>query len=142
MGVRHGRSEFGWRPLLSVSTPLEPDKTSRHHLPPGGHRTMTAPYSTAADLSTAWLNTVVAVVSAPERKAFHSVTRIESPTTENQRVRSAVDQLMADLGHPGVETVANTIFPAALAASCRSPEELAQRYQAIYPRLRKLHRAN
>lgn len=103
---------------------------------------MTAHYPGAADLSIAWLNTVIAVAEEPDRKMFHSVTSIESPSTEDQGVRDAVDLLMADLGHPGVETVANTIFPSALAASSKDPEDLGRRYRAMYPRLRQLHPAN
>lgn len=91
----------------------------------------------ADDLSTGWLQTVLAVDRSPGQKLFHTVTRISQPGHEESDVRARCDQLLSHLGHPGVETVANTIFPAALAACTAGPDELFARYRALYPTLRR-----
>lgn len=93
-------------------------------------------------VSEAWLNAVQAVDSAPRRRLFHLVTRIGDPVTEEPRIRAVADGLLSDLGHAPVDTVANTIFPAHLAAASAGPGELAQRYRKMYPTLRRLHKSN
>ena len=93
-------------------------------------------------VSEAWLNAVQVVDAAPERRLFHLVTRISDPVTEEPRIRAAADALLRDLDLAPVDTVANTIFPAQLAASSAGPGELAQRYRRLYPTLRRLHKSN
>jgi hypothetical protein len=93
-------------------------------------------------MSEAWLNAVEVVDAAPERRLFHLVTRINDPVTEEPRIRAAADTLLRDLDLAPVDTVANTIFPAQLAATTAGPGELAQRYWRMYPTLRRLHKSN
>jgi thymidylate synthase len=93
-------------------------------------------------VSEAWLNAVQVVDAAPERRLFHLVTRISDPVTEEPRIRAAADALLRDLDLALVHTVANTIFPAHLAATSAGPGELAQRYRRMYPTLRRLHKSN
>lgn len=93
-------------------------------------------------VSEAWLNAVQVVDAAPERRLFHLVTRISDPVTEEPRIRGAADTLLRDLDLAPVDTVANTIFPAQLAATSAGPGELAQRYRRMYPTLRRLHKNN
>ena len=93
-------------------------------------------------LSEAWLNAVQVVDAAPGRRLFHLVTRISDPVTEEPCIRAAADTLLRDLGLAPVDTVANTIFPAQLAATSAGPGELAQRYRRMYPTLRRLHKSN
>ena len=95
-----------------------------------------------ATVSEAWLNAVQVVDAAPQRRLFHLVTRISDPVTEEPRIRAAADTLLRDLDLAPVDTVANTIFPARLAAASAGPGELAQRYRRIYPTLRRLHKSN
>jgi hypothetical protein len=95
-----------------------------------------------ADLSTAWLKTLGAVLAAPTSSHFHVVTRIGDSTSEDPDIRAAADQLLDDLGLDSIETVANTIFPAQMAATSASPESLVDRYRAVLPELRRLHRNN
>ena len=47
-----------------------------------------------------------------------------------------------DLDLAPVDTVANAIFPARLAAASAGPSELARRYRRLYPTLRRLHKSN
>lgn len=94
------------------------------------------------DLSTAWRRTTDLVGRSADRKAFHSVTVIDSPLSEDGGIRAAVDELLAHLGLPSVDTVANTIFPRGLADSSANPAELTARYLQMYPRLKKLNRDN
>jgi len=93
-------------------------------------------------VSEAWLNAVQVVDAAPKRRLFHLVTRISDPVTEEPRIRAAADALLRDLDRAPVDTVANTIFPAQLAAATAEAGELAQRYRRIYPTLRRLHKDN
>lgn len=95
-----------------------------------------------ATVSEAWLNAVQAVDAAPERRLFHLVTRVSDPVAEEPRIRAAADALLRDRDLDPVETVANTIFPAQLAAAASGPDELAERYRRIYPTLRRLHKNN
>lgn len=95
-----------------------------------------------ATVSEAWLNAVQVVDAAPERRLFHLVTRISNPVTEEPRIRAAADALLRDLDLAPVDTVANTIFPAQLAAASAGPSELARRYRRLYPTLRLLHKSN
>jgi hypothetical protein len=89
------------------------------------------------DLSTAWRETVLGVDRAPDQKLFHTVTRIDNSLREDSDVRRRVDELLRHLGHPSVETVANTIFPVQLASATDGPEELAERYRRMYPTIRR-----
>jgi hypothetical protein len=95
-----------------------------------------------ATVSEAWLNAVQAVDRSPERRLFHLVTRISDPVTEDPAIRAAANGLLRDLRLQPVDTVANTLFPAALAAQSSGPGELAQRYRKMYPEIRRLHKDN
>ncbi|GAA1021375.1 hypothetical protein Aple_060320 [Acrocarpospora pleiomorpha] len=93
-------------------------------------------------LSDAWLNTVRAVDEAPARTLYHLVTRIERPVEEVDEIRAAIDWLLGNDDYPPVDTVANTIFPAAIASTSSDHVELVERYTSMYPTLRRLHRNN
>ena len=93
-------------------------------------------------VSEAWLNAVQVVDASPERRLFHLVTRISDAVTEEPRIRAAADTLLRNLNLAPVDTVANTIFPAQLAAISAGPGELVQRYRRMYPTLRRLHKSN
>ena len=93
-------------------------------------------------LSEAWLKAVVAVNAAPGRTLFHLVTRIEDPLAEQAPIRAAADGLLAELGHSPIATVANTIFPAQMAATSHDHVHLGARYRRMYPTVRRLHRDN
>lgn len=92
----------------------------------------------ASNVSTAWLATAQRLNREPKRKAINTVTRIAEPVGEDPAVRAAMDELL-DSGKnlQCVETVANTIFPEAIARSSRDHEELVERYVRMYPVLRK-----
>lgn len=93
-------------------------------------------------ISEAWMNTVLALGQLPDGIAYHSVTRIVRPTQEDPDIRASADELSAALGYLSIETVANTIFPEQLAASCVDHHELTRRYRAMYPILRSLSTRN
>nr|WP_221382992.1 hypothetical protein [Actinoplanes polyasparticus] len=96
----------------------------------------------ADNISTAWLAAAAKLDAAPKRKAIHSVVRIADPVGEVPAVRAAMDQLLAGQNMQSVETVANTIFPAAFARSSRDHAELVERYMKIYPLLTTRYRDN
>lgn len=96
---------------------------------------------TGADLSTAWLAACQAM-SGTAPVAYHTMVRIEHPAAENRAIRSAVDKLLAAEDLQPAETVANTIFPAAIAATSPDHLELTRRYLAMLPTLRRLSPGN
>lgn len=97
---------------------------------------------TGPSISDAWMNAVRTVVGLPGRTAYHLVTRIPYPTKEQPKIRTAAELLSSELSYPGIETVANTIFPERLAHSCRDHHELGRRYRAMYPTIRNLLHIN
>jgi hypothetical protein len=91
-----------------------------------------------ANVSRAWLEAVRALARmGSDPRALHMVVSIADPITEEPEIRRVVDMLLTDVDLPPVDTVANTIFPAATAATCNSHAQLAERYLAYLPRLRK-----
>jgi hypothetical protein len=70
------------------------------------------------------------------------VVRIHDPATEDHRIRAAVDEILAAADLQPAETVAGTIFPAAIAATSRDHLELTRRYMTLLPTLKRLARAN
>lgn len=102
-----------------------------------------APHEIRADtVSHAWIMALTAVDALPRGDAFHLNVHVARPAVEISAVRALVDELLEQEGRQPVDTVRNTVFPAALAASDPEPADLAQRYRQLYPSLRKLDRAN
>lgn len=97
---------------------------------------------TGNTVSDAWLRTVMSVNDAPDQRCYHTVTRIAQPDTQVPEIRTAADWLSERRGYPEINTVANTIFPEALAATCADHEELTDRYRRIYGVVRELDKAN
>ncbi|MFE9205662.1 hypothetical protein [Micromonospora sp. NPDC007230] len=96
----------------------------------------------ASNVSTAWLSVAGRLDSEPKRKAIHAVVRIADPVAETPGVREAMDDLLAAQKLQSVDTVANTIFPAAIASSSRDHAELVDRYVRMYAFLRKRYSQN
>lgn len=91
------------------------------------------------DLAHAWLDTLLSVYDAPDHKAFHTVTRIDSIDGDGeQRIHRAASDLLRYFDLPPLNTVANTIFPAAMARRTPDIVELARRYEDLYPQLKRL----
>lgn len=90
----------------------------------------------AGNLSQAWLETTKDIGSSGG-DGFHTLTRIADPMAEDHVIRGGYDALLRALHLPSAETVANTIFPSAMAAGCSSPSELVDRYVDAYPALRR-----
>jgi hypothetical protein len=103
---------------------------------------MTTVDITANNLSLAWARTLMEVGASSDRKAFHTVTRITDVDTEDCEIRSVADTLLAMIGLPDVETVANTIFPSAMSTQEPDPVRLGERYMAVLPQLRTLDHQN
>lgn len=94
------------------------------------------------DCGQAWVNTTEAVLRSPGQKALHLTVRINRPAEEDPAIRSLVDSLLEARRLPSVDTVVNTVFPAALARLSSGPEELAAQYREIYSRIRQADKAN
>src|SRR5438270_6810311 len=91
----------------------------------------------AADVSDAWLQAMRVLYAMPGRRSVHTVVRIADPLGESGPTRAVLDTWLADQEWYAVDTVANTIFPAAIAAASRDHDHLVTRYRAMYPALRK-----
>lgn len=89
-----------------------------------------------SDVSNAWLQALAALHDTPQRSALHTFVTIDNPTAEDPQVRAEADRLLAHFDMASIETVANTIFPAALAALAGSHEDLVRLYREIYPQMR------
>lgn len=96
----------------------------------------------ASNVSTAWLAIARRLDDEPERKAVHTVTRIADPLGEDPLVRPAMDEVLGVRNKQSVETVANTIFPEAIARTSVSHDALVARYVRMYPTLKKRFHQN
>jgi len=98
----------------------------------------------ATNTSAAWVAACRAldVKANPRREGFHTVVRIADATAEDPALRAELERVRAAAGYQPIETVANTVFPARLAALCPDPAQLAERYQQIYSRLTKMDTGN
>jgi hypothetical protein len=93
----------------------------------------------ADDIARAWLDTVLDVYTAPDHKAFHTVTRVRGVSADGEpRIYQAAEDLLQHFDLPPLNTVANTIFPAGLARRAPDIVELTRRYEELYPQLRRL----
>jgi hypothetical protein len=95
----------------------------------------------AHNVSDAWRQVAGALLHVPGRKAAHLVVRIADGAGEDSHTRAALDALMAQHRLQTIETVANTIFPASIAARHGDdPAALAERYRTLMPTLMRLNR--
>jgi hypothetical protein len=74
-------------------------------------------------LSDAWARTVIAVADQHQHRACQVVTRIGDATTEDPQIRIMADGILAARHLPPVQTVANTLFPHALAVRTPDPTD-------------------
>ena len=96
-------------------------------------------YIEAPDLAVGWLDTILWVSGQPQRKAFHTVTRIADAGVDGPpRIHRAASDILTEVGLPGVTTVSNTIFPAAMAAQTADITALSARYEQLFPQLQRL----
>jgi hypothetical protein len=93
------------------------------------------------DISVAWLMACKVILENPP-VAYHTVVRIENPLGENPVIRSEVERILAAHALQPVSTVANTIFPAAIARASHDHRELSRRYVAMLPTLKRLSPKN
>jgi hypothetical protein len=93
-------------------------------------------------IAAAWIRAVQKLDQMPDRRAFHTVVRIADPLRDDSDTHAGLDRVLERLGRQPVETVANTIFPADLAARSRDHAHLANRYRAMYDTVRKLSPKN
>ncbi|UFQ99837.1 hypothetical protein KBP30_00675 [Streptomyces sp. Go40/10] len=73
----------------------------------------------------------------PDRTGLHTVVRIADPTNDDPVFRAELDRLRTARGLWPLETVASTLFPAALAARSAGPDDLAERYRQMYPVIKR-----
>lgn len=64
-----------------------------------------------ASLSEAWLLALKKAAHQPEGRMVHQVLTVERPGSEISHIRERVDAMLINAGKPGIDTVAQTIFP-------------------------------
>lgn len=91
------------------------------------------------DVTRAWIAACNALdrKDNPSRTGLHTVVRITDPTADDTGFRADLDRLRIARKHEPIETVASTLFPAALAAQAGDHAGLVARYRAAYPRLKR-----
>jgi thymidylate synthase len=94
------------------------------------------------DISTAWIRACKALDQPPNRRGYHTVVRIADPIADDPRVRFELDRILESKNKQSVRTVANTIFPAALARAAKDHDALVARYKKLFPSLKRLHQGN
>jgi hypothetical protein len=94
----------------------------------------------ADNLSAAWVEAVDLVRPMRKRSAMHLVVRIADPTREITPIRLLADQLLKRGQVQPIDTVRNTIFPAAWAKRLPEPADLASYYLSKYDTIRRLRR--
>jgi hypothetical protein len=91
----------------------------------------------ADSISAAWFDAVRAARAVPGHRLFHLVVNIADPLAEHAGARREVEALLLSRGLQTVDTVANTIMPAAWARMFGSHDEVVNRYRARYERIRR-----
>jgi hypothetical protein len=90
-----------------------------------------------ANLSRAWIGAIRLLLDVKSHDIFHLVVQIERPSEEIPAVRRRIDALLRACSLPRVSSVANTIFPFAVARASSDSLDLAQRYRDKYwPQIR------
>jgi hypothetical protein len=87
-------------------------------------------------LTDAWRGATGHLLPAPGGELYDLVVEVRDPSSADPLVLQAVDDHLAAIGYQSLRSVANTIFPAALAARSASRDELYARYERLLPRLR------
>lgn len=101
-------------------------------------------YVSAHSLSEAWFGALDCVQRQPGDERTHLVVRIAEPASEDPHLRALADELVAlreqqDGGedrYKPIDTVRNTVFPAAWARRRPEPAQLAAHYRDRYGRKR------
>jgi Thymidylate synthase len=96
----------------------------------------------ADNLSVAWVNALDEVRRLPKHAAVHLIVRITDPTSEVAEIRTLADRLLVDGRVQPIDTVRNTIFPAAYAKRFPEPSELAAYYRTQYPTIKRVSSKN
>jgi hypothetical protein len=94
------------------------------------------------DISTAWIRACRSLDRIATHRAYHTTVLIDDPTHDDLEVRAELDRVLESKGMQPVRTIANTLFPAALAKTTNSHAVLTERYKALYPSLKRMHRGN
>ena len=92
----------------------------------------------ARDLSAGWASAVEALLAPAPHSAIHFAVRIADPAApEHPAIRAMADRLVAGAGRQRVDTIRNTIFPAAWARRFPTPSDLADYYRQQYSTIRR-----
>jgi hypothetical protein len=93
-----------------------------------------------SNLSETWARAFLKVAGTPQRELAPLVVTITTPFGVQERgdIRRFIDQALANAGESSVDTVAGTIFPSSLWNRTRPRSALFDRYERIWPRIKKV----
>ncbi len=92
---------------------------------------------TGNSLTDAWRGAVMALLEVAGHEIYDLMVEIAHPELEDAEGLTAVDRYLATSGLQSLDRVANTIFPAHLAARARDREAFYAGYERILPRIRR-----
>jgi hypothetical protein len=93
-------------------------------------------------LTDGWLAALDALLAAEDGKMYDLLVEVSDPSAVDTAVVRSVDRYLGRAGRQDTEAVANTIFPAHMAAFSADRHTLYRRYLAMLPRLRRIHTMN
>lgn len=96
----------------------------------------------ANTLVAGWREAVLALAGAPGREIHDLLVEIADPRQAEEAALSEIDRYLVRSGMQALNAVANTIFPAQLAARAASRAELYARYERALPRIRRRDHRN
>ncbi len=95
----------------------------------------------APNLSVAWAHAFLRVANSPRNHCESLVvafpTNQQNTEFETKEIRDLIDQALASGGLPSCETIAGTIFPKSLWNPMKERQQLFERYNNCWPRIKK-----
>lgn len=96
----------------------------------------------SGSLTDGWHEAIRALVAAPGRELYDLIVEVRDPGQADEEVIALVDAHLTAAGLQPLERVANTIFPARLAARASDRASFYGRYERMLPRIRRRDRRN
>jgi hypothetical protein len=93
-------------------------------------------------LTDGWHEAIRALMTAPRRELYDLIVEVSDPSQADPGVIESVDAHLTLAGLQRLERVANTIFPARLAARAPDRPSFYGRYERMLPRIRRRDRRN
>lgn len=93
------------------------------------------------NVTEAWKKAILHLVQNG-REDYNLIVEIENPTVDEVITREFFNEILFSMGDQTIETVANTIFPLGIKGKSIDRFALYERFQRVYPVLRKITENN